>query len=44
MNNYLEILSVTCVAVSIIALSVEKVIDYLKKVPVTSKRRLIGAA
>ena len=31
MNNYLEILSVTCVAVSIIALSVEKVIDYLKK-------------
>ena len=29
--NYLEILSVTCVAVSIIALSVEKVIDYLKK-------------
>ena len=31
MNNYLEILSVTCVAVSIIALSVEKVIDYFKK-------------
>ena len=31
MNNYLEILSITCVAVSIIALSVEKVIDYLKK-------------
>ena len=29
--NYLEILSVTCLAVSIIALSVEKVIDYLKK-------------
>lgn len=29
--NYLEILCVTCVAVSIIALSVEKVIDYLKK-------------